>query len=64
MLVWEVAHLRGVSFTEVEQCFLADYSTEDAQRFWDSKWSEVQNTWMNYAPIYNLFWRKNNGRVA
>lgn len=64
MLVWEVARLRGVSFTEVEQCFLADYSTEDAQRFWDSKWSEVQNTWMFYTPIYNLFWGRRNGNVA
>lgn len=64
MLVWEVARLRGVTFTEIEQCFLADYSTEDAQRFWVTEWSEVQNTWLNYSPIYNLFWGRRNGRTA
>lgn len=64
MLVWEVAKLRGITFEMVNQCFLDDYSTEDAERFWNSRWEDVQCTWMNYAPIYNLFWRKNNGRIA
>jgi hypothetical protein len=64
MLVWEVAKLKGITFEMVNQCFLDDYSTEDAERFWNSKWEDVQDTWMNYSPIYNLFWRKNNGRIA
>ena len=58
MFVWEVAKLKGITFEQVNQIFMVDYTTEDAKRFWDSTWAEVQNTWMNYAPIFNLFWRK------
>ena len=58
MFVWEVAKLKGITFEQVNQIFMVDYTTEDAKRFWDSTWAEVQNTWMNYAPIFNLFWSK------
>jgi hypothetical protein len=57
MFVWQVAELKGITFEMVNQILMVDYTTEDAKRFWDSTWAEVQNTWMNYAPIYNLFWR-------
>lgn len=56
MFVWEVAKLKGITFEMVNQVLMVDYTTEDAKRFWDSTWAEVQNTWMNYAPIFNLFW--------
>jgi hypothetical protein len=58
MFVWEVAKLKGITFEMVNQILMVDYTTEDAKRFWDSTWAEVQNTWMNYAPIFNLFWSK------
>jgi hypothetical protein len=57
MFVWQVAELKGITFEMVNQILMVDYTTEDAKRFWDSTWAEVQNTWMNYAPIFNLFWR-------
>ena len=56
MFVWQVAELKGITFEQVNQILMVDYTTEDAKRFWDSTWDEVQNTWMNYAPIFNLFW--------
>lgn len=56
MLVSEVAKLKGITFEMVNQRFMVDYTTEDAKRFWDSEWKDVQNTWMFYTPIYNLFW--------
>ena len=58
MFVWQVAELKGITFEQVNQILMVDYTTEDAKRFWDSTWAEVQNTWMNYAPIFNLFWSK------
>lgn len=58
MFVWEVAKLKGITFEMVNQVLMVDYTTEDAKRFWDSTWADVQNTWMNYAPIFNLFWSK------
>ena len=64
MFVWEVAELKGITFEEVKERFLVDYTEEDAERFWNSKWADVQNTWMFYSPLYNLFWGARNGRVA
>lgn len=58
MFVFEVAKLKGITFEQVNQILMVDYTTEDAVRFWKSKWADVQNTWMNYAPIFNLFWSK------
>ena len=56
MLVSEVAKLKGITFEMVNQILMVDYTTEDAERFWNSKWSDVQNTWLFYSPIYKLFW--------
>lgn len=56
MLVSEVAKLKGITFEQVNQVLMVDYSTEDAERFWNSKWSDVQNTWLFYTPVYKLFW--------
>lgn len=56
MFVWEVAKRKGITFEMVNQRFMVDYTTEDAERFWNSKWSDVQDTWLFYTPIYNLFW--------
>lgn len=64
MLVCEVAKLKGITFEMVNQCLIVDYTTEDAERFWNSKWADVQNTWMFYTPLYNLFWERKNGNVA
>ncbi len=55
MFVWEVAKLKGISFEQVRQCFLEDYTEEDAERFWNSKWADVQDTWLYYSPVYVLF---------
>ena len=64
MFVWQVAELKGISYEEVRQCFLEDYTEEDAERFWNSKWADVQNTWLFFTPIYNLFWEQKNGKIA
>ena len=56
MLVSEVAKLKGITFEMVNERFMVDYTTEDAERFWNSKWSDVQNTWLLYSPIHKLFW--------
>ena len=56
MLVSEVAKLKGITFEMVNQVLMVDYTTEDAERFWNSKWSDVQDTWLFYTPVYNLFW--------
>lgn len=56
MLVSEVAKAKGITFEMVNQVLMVDYTTEDAERFWNSKWADVQNTWLFYTPIYNLFW--------
>jgi len=64
MLVCEVAKLKGITFEQVRERFLVDYTEEDAERFWNSKWADVQNTYMFYTPIYNLFWGARNGIVA
>ena len=56
MLVSDVAKLKGITFEKVNQVLMVDYTTEDAERFWNSKWSDVQNTWLFYTPIYRLFW--------
>ena len=56
MFVWEVAKLKGITFEQVNQILMVDYTTEDAKRFWDSEWAEVQNTWLFYSPIHKLFW--------
>ena len=64
MLVWEVAELKGITFEQVRERFLVDYTEEDAERFWNSKWADVQNTYMFYTPIHNLFWEARNGNVA
>lgn len=56
MFVWQVAELKGITFEMVNERFMVDYTTEDAERFWNSKWSDVQNTWLFYSPVYNLFW--------
>lgn len=64
MFVWEVAELKGITFEQVRERFLVDYTEEDAERFWNSKWADVQNTYMFYSPIHNLFWGKKNGKVA
>lgn len=56
MLVSDVAKLKGITFEMVNQVLMVDYTTEDAERFWNSKWSDVQNTWLFYTPIYKLFW--------
>ena len=56
MFVWQVAELKGITFDMVNERFMVDYTTEDAERFWNSKWSDVQNTWLFYTPIYKLFW--------
>lgn len=56
MLVSDVAKLKGITFEMVNQILMVDYTTEDAERFWNSKWSDVQNTWLFYSPIHNLFW--------
>ena len=61
MLVSDVAKLKGITFEMVNQIFMVDYTTEDAERFWNSKWSDVQNTWLFYSPIYNLFWNRRRG---
>lgn len=55
MFVWEVAKRIGITYEQVRECFLDDYAEEDAERFWNSKWSDVQDTWMYFAPIYQLF---------
>lgn len=55
MFVWEVAKRIGITYEQVRECFLVDYTEEDAERFWNSKWSDVQDTWMYFAPIYQLF---------
>lgn len=56
MLVSDVAKLKGITFEMVNERFMVDYTTEDAERFWNSKWSDVQNTWLFYTPIHKLFW--------
>ena len=56
MLVSDVAKLKGITFEMVNQILMVDYTTEDAERFWNSKWSDVQNTWLLYSPIHKLFW--------
>jgi hypothetical protein len=56
MLVSEVAKLKGITFEVVNERFMVESTTEDAERFWNSKWSDVQNTWLFYSPVYNLFW--------
>ena len=56
MLVSDVAKLKGITFEMVNQVLMVDYTTEDAERFWNSKWSDVQNTWLLYSPIHKLFW--------
>ena len=56
MYVWQVAQLKGITFEMVNQRFMVDYTTEDAERFWNSKWADVQDTWLFYQPLYNLFW--------
>lgn len=58
MFVWQVAELKGITFEMVNQVLMVDYTTEDAERFWNSKWSDVQNTWLFYKPIYDLFWNR------
>ena len=64
MFVWEVAKLKGITFEQVKERFLVDYTEEDAERFWNSKWADVQDTYLFYTPIYNLFWGARNGSVA
>lgn len=64
MFVWEVAKLKGITFEQVKERFLVDYTEEDAERFWNSKWADVQDTYLFYTPIYNLFWGARNGNVA
>lgn len=64
MFVWEVAQLKGITFEQVRERFLVDYTEEDAERFWNSKWADVQNTYLFYTPIHNLFWEARNGNVA
>ena len=64
MFVWEVAKLKGITFEQVRERFLMDYTEEDAERFWNSKWADVQNTYLFYTPIHNLFWEARNGNVA
>ena len=56
MYVWQVAQSKGITFEMVNERFMVDYTTEDAERFWNSKWSDVQDTWLFYSPVYNLFW--------
>lgn len=56
MFVWQIAEQKGITFEQVEKCFLEDYTTKDAERFWNSKWEDVQDTWMFYSPICSLFW--------
>ena len=56
MLVSDVAKLKGITFEKVNRVLMVDYYTEVAERFWNSKWSDVQNTWLFYTPIYKLFW--------
>lgn len=56
MLVSDVAKLKGITFEMVNERFMVDYTTEDAERFWNSKWADVQNTWLFYSPIHKLFW--------
>ena len=56
MYVWQVAELKGITFEQVNQRFMVDYTTEDAERFWNSKWADVQNSWLFYSPVYSLFW--------
>ena len=56
MYVWQVAQSKGITFEMVNQILMVDYTTEDAERFWNSKWSDVQNTWLFYSPVYNHFW--------
>lgn len=56
MLVSDVAKLKGITFDMVNQVLMVDYTTEDAERFWNSKRSDVQNTWLFYSPIHKLFW--------
>lgn len=55
MLVSDVAKLKEITFEMVNQILMVDYTTEDAKRFWNSKWSDVQITWLFYSPIHNLF---------
>ena len=62
MPVCKVAERKGITFEQVEQCFLEDYTTEDAKRFWNSNWEDVQDTWMFYAPLYKLFWNGYHSR--
>ena len=64
MFVWEIAKLKGITFEQVRERFLVDYTEEDAERFWNSKWADVQNTYLFYTPIHNLFWEARNGNVA
>lgn len=64
MFVWEVAKLKGITFEQVKERFLVDYTEEDAERFWNSKWADVQDTYLFYTPIHNLFWGARNGNVA
>lgn len=55
MLVKEVAKKLGITFEMVNECFVVDYTTEDAERFWNEKWETVKDTWLFYSPVYNLF---------
>lgn len=64
MFVWEVANLKGITFEMVVQCLVVDYTNEDAERFWNSKWADVQDTWMYYEPLCSLFKEKIYGRIA
>lgn len=64
MPVSEVAKQKGITFEMVNQCMIVDYTTEDALRFWNSEWDKVQDTWMFYSPLYNLFKGAQNGRTA
>ena len=36
MFVWQVAELKGITFEMVNQVLMVDYTTEDAERFWNS----------------------------
>lgn len=64
MFVWEVAERNGITYEQVRQCFLVDYTEEDAGRFWRSRWEDIQSTWLYFSPIYKLFEGAHNGNVA
>lgn len=55
MFVKEVAKELGITYEQVRECFLDDYAEEDAEKFWNSEWETVKDTWLFYSPVYKLF---------